>query len=67
MYAKLKGDYRAYIAEAELAASNAAGAQSPLTATDRDDFEKDPFANEKPVTDGSRSPLSTIKRQSVEK
>ena len=67
LFAKLKGDYRAYIAEAELAASNASGAQSPLTATERDDFEKDPFAGDKPVSDGSRSPLSTIKRQSVAK
>jgi len=67
LFAKLKGDYRAYIAEAELAASNASGAQSPLTATDRDDFEKDPFAGEEPVNDGSRSPLSTIKRQDVAK
>ena len=65
LYAKLKGDYRAYIAEAELAASNAAGAQSPLTATNRDDFEKDPFADDEAITDGSHSPLSTIKRQKV--
>jgi len=67
LFAKLKGDYRTYVAEAELAASNAPGANSPLTATDRDDFEKDPFADEEPVTDGSRSPLSIIKRQSVAK
>ena len=67
LYAKLRKDYRTYVAEADLAASNAPGADSPLTATDRDEFEKDPFASEEPVTDGSRSPLSTIKRQSVAK
>lgn len=45
----------------------AAGTQSPLTATDRDEFDKDPLAREEPVTDGSRSPLSRIKRQSVKR
>jgi hypothetical protein len=59
---RLKKDYRAYISEAELASSNA-GADSPLTANSRNEFDKDPFAGEEPVTDGSRSPLSTVKRQ----
>lgn len=66
LFSKLKGDYKAYIAEAELARSNT-GTDSPLTATDRDEFDKDPFAGDEPVTDGTRSPLSTIKRQSVAK
>lgn len=65
LFKKLRGDYRKYVAEADLAASNASGAQSPLTASNRDEFEKDPFDNEKPVSDGSHSPLSTIKRQKV--
>lgn len=62
---KLRSDYFRYIAEADLEKSNASGAESPLTANNRDEFEKDPFVNEKPVTDGSRSPMSTIKRQKV--
>jgi hypothetical protein len=66
LFSKLKKDYRAYVMEAELAASNA-GFMSPLSATDRDEFVKDPFAGEEDVTDGSRSPLSTIKRQDVAK
>lgn len=66
LFKKLKGDYRAYVAEAELARSNA-GADSPLTANSRDEFDKDPFANEDPVIDGTHSPLSTIKRQNVSK
>ena len=67
LYVKLKKDYKTYVAEADLAASNVTGANSPLTAPDRDEFEKDPFVDEKPVTDGSHSPLSTVKRQSVMK
>jgi hypothetical protein len=63
---KLKKDYRRYVAEAELARSNA-GDASPLTADNRDDFDMDPFAGDAPVTDGSRSPLSTVKRQSINK
>jgi hypothetical protein len=63
---KLKKDYRRYVAEAELARSNA-GDASPLTADNRDDFDMDPFAGDAPVTDGSRSPLSTVKRQPVNK
>lgn len=66
LYAKLRYDYRAYIAEADLARSNT-GTDSPLTATDRDEFEKDPFKDEDAVTDGSHSPLSTIIRQKVSK
>lgn len=66
LYKKLKGDYKAYVAEAELARSNT-GNDSPLTANNRDEFEKDPFAGDEPVTDGTHSPLSTVKRQDVAK
>ena len=65
LYAKLRKDYKLYVAEADVAASNAPGAQSPLTANNRDKFEKDPFAGEEPVTDGTHSPISTVKRQDV--
>ena len=64
--AKLKKDYKRYVAEAELARSNA-GDASPLTADNCKQFDKHPFTGETPVTDGSRSPLSTIKRQKVNK
>ena len=60
----LSEQYTDYLVEADLAASNA-GSQSPLTATKRDEFDKDPFSDEDPVTDGSRSPLSHIGRQDV--
>lgn len=66
LYKKLTKDYKTYVAEADLARSNT-GADSPLTATDRDEFDKDPFAGDEPVTDGTHSPLSTIKRQDVAK
>jgi hypothetical protein len=60
----LNEEYRSFLAEADLEHSNA-GSQSPLTYTDRDKFDKDPFHDEDPVTDGSRSPLSHIGRQDV--
>lgn len=65
LFVKFAKEYKSYIAEADLAASNVTGAESPFTATDRDNFDKDPFAGDTEVTDGSRSPLSTIKRQDV--
>lgn len=64
LYKSLSEQYEQFLAEAELAPSDV-GSQSPLTATDRDEFDKDPFAGDKAVTDGSHSPLSTIKRQDV--
>lgn len=64
--AKLKKDYKRYVAEAELARSNA-GDLSPLSKDNREKFDLDPFAGDKPVTDGSHSPLSTVKRQAVNK
>lgn len=64
--AKLKKDYKRYVAEAELARSNA-GDLSPLSKDNREKFDIDPFAGDTPVTDGSHSPLSTVKRQAVNK
>lgn len=57
-------EYSQVLAEADLEPSNA-GFDSPLTANNRDEFDKDPFVDETPVDDGSRSPLSTVKRQDV--
>ena len=65
LFSSLTEQYRAMLEEADLAASNA-GSMSPLSATKRDKFEKDPNAGEEPVTDGSMSPMSKIKRQSVD-
>ena len=64
LFAALNEQYTDYLIEAELETSNS-GSESPLTANARDAFDKDPFADEKPVTDGSRSPLSHIGRQDV--
>jgi hypothetical protein len=65
LFSSLTEQYRAMLSEADLAASNT-GNMSPLSATKRDKFEKDPNAGEEPVTDGSMSPMSKIKRQSVD-
>lgn len=64
LFKTLSEDYAKMLNEAELEDSNA-GFDSPLTANNRDTFDKDPFAGEEAVTDGSRSPLSTVKRQDV--
>ena len=64
LFSVLNEEYTNYLIEAELENSNA-GSESPLTANSRDAFDKDPFSNEEPVTDGSRSPLSHIGRQDV--
>jgi len=42
---------------------NEEGVMSPLSDPTKPEFDKDPMSGEKPVDDGSRSPLSTIKRQ----
>ncbi len=57
-------EYSQILSEADLEPSNA-GFDSPLTANNRDEFDKDPFVDETPVDDGSHSPLSTVKRQDV--
>jgi hypothetical protein len=64
IYRSLLEEYDQYLIEADLPDSNA-GFDSPLTANSRDEFDKDPFAGEEAVTDGSHSPLSTVKRQDV--
>jgi hypothetical protein len=62
IYARLLNDYKSYVIETTPNDVNRDGRSSPLTATTRDEFLKDPFTEE-PDTDGSESPLSTIKRQ----
>lgn len=58
----LKSSYYQYISETE-SRENEAGNLSPLSDPTKPEFDKDPFANEEPVDDGSHSPMSTIKRQ----
>lgn len=53
--------YSKFLAEDDR--ENESGVMSPLSDSDRDNFDKDPMAGEKPVDDGSHSPLSTIERQ----
>ena len=57
-------EYSQILSEAELETSNS-GADSPLTANNRDEFDKDPFVGDDTVDDGTHSPLSTVKRQDV--
>ena len=58
--------YARFLAEADQPDDND-GTLSPLTSDSRNEFNKDPFSGEEAVTDGSRSPLSSIKRQNVYK
>lgn len=62
-YENLKNAYEQFITESE----NEAGIMSPLTANARDEFDHDPQHGDEPVTDGSHSPLSTIKLQDLPK
>jgi hypothetical protein len=58
----LMSSYYQYVSESENR-ENEAGNLSPLSDPTKPEFDKDPFANEDPVDDGSHSPMSTIKRQ----
>lgn len=64
-YKKMVNEYVAYMSESSI--PNEDGVESPLTASDRQEFDKDPFAGDEPDTDGSMSPMSMIKRQDVMK
>jgi hypothetical protein len=59
IFHNLQEAYKAYISEAE----NEDGSMSPLSDPTKPEFDKDPFSGEEPVDDGSRSPMSTVKRQ----
>jgi len=61
LYQKLTAQYSLYLEEADR--ENEEGVMSPLSDPTKPEFDKDPMSGEKPVDDGSRSPLSTIKRQ----
>lgn len=63
IHARLVAAYNDFINESEQRV-NADGRSSPLTATKRDEFLKDPYTEE-PDTDGSESPLTDIKRQHI--
>lgn len=47
--------------------TNEEGVASPLSASARDEFKKDPFAGDTPKDDGSMSPMSQIERQDIPK
>lgn len=62
-YESLKAAWDQFITESE----NEAGLLSPLTANARQEFNKDPLADEDVKDDGTRSPLSRIERQTLPK
>lgn len=55
---KLTQRYATFLREFD----NDSGTASPLTTNSRNEFKFDPFAGEDPVTDGSRSPMSTVRQ-----
>lgn len=61
LHSKYVDQYKEYLAEDER--ENAEGVMSPLSDATKPEFDKDPMSDMDPVDDGSRSPLSTIKRQ----
>ena len=62
-YTKIIKNYLAFLGEAD--APNEDGAASPLTASNRDEFVKDPNVDKEIEADGNMSPMSNIKRQDV--
>jgi hypothetical protein len=61
LHRHLVSQYKSFLAETDK--ENDTGVMSPLSDPTKPGFDKDPFSGETPVTDGSRSPMSTIKRQ----
>jgi len=61
-YDAIRSAYEDFLLES----GNEAGLMSPLTTNHRDEFNKDPFEKD-PVTDGTNSPMSTIKLQNLPK
>lgn len=61
LHAHLLKEYNDYLIEANI--ENEDGAMSPLSDPTKPEFDKNPLSGEDPVVDGSRSPLSRIKRQ----
>ena len=66
VYNKLLTAYKEFLEESS-DIDDSAGLLSPLTANSRDEFDKDPFSEDDKdsITDGSKSPLSTVKRQRI--
>lgn len=62
LHEHLLAEYSKYIAEGD-DRENDDGVMSPLSDPTKPEFDKDPFSGDTPVDDGSRSPMSTIKRQ----
>jgi hypothetical protein len=58
--------YKNYLKESSKR-ENEAGNMSPLSDPTKPEFDKDPLSDETPVDDGSRSPMSTVVRQSFYK
>lgn len=63
VFSRIAKQWADFLAENEM--STEPGIMSPFTDPTRPEFDKDPTGKEEPVTDGSRSPQSNIKRQKV--
>jgi len=64
LHSQLQASWQKFLAEEF---HNQDGQASPLTDPTKPEFDKDPFAGDKPQDDGSKSPMSTIRRQKVSK
>lgn len=62
-YESIRSAYEQFVTESD----NQAGLMSPLTVNNRDQFDPDPLADQDAVTDGSHSPMSTVKLQDLPK
>ena len=61
---KIQSAWQKFVSEGEKF-GNEDGVSSPLSADKRQEFEKDPFANKEPDTDGSASAMTHIERPHI--
>jgi hypothetical protein len=66
IHQRLKRAYESFENDSTGEFDNSSGLASPLTSNNRESFDRDPFRDQDDATtDGSESPLSTVKRQKV--
>ena len=64
IHERMMESWNSWIAEDEQF-DNEDGVSSPLSADKRQEFDKDPSANEEPTTTGQSSPMTTVVRQKI--
>ena len=64
-YKKIQLAWKSFVSENDEKFRNKDGQSSPLSASERNEFDQDPFADQEPDVDGSDSPMTNIERQHI--